>query len=396
MSRRFARLVGLTALAVVVLSGCGKHPLDTFDTDGTKAEDITSLFYPVLGVAIFVFIVIQAALVYMMIKYRTPKPGPDDDVRPGGYTDDDFPAQTHGNIRLEILWTIIPTALLAVIAVFTLVTLFDLDDVEAGEEQLAVTVVGHQWWWEFQYHLDGNTDSAPDFVTANEMVIPVGVDIPLVITSRDVIHSYWIPRLNGKRDAVPGRNHPWVIQAKEVGRFAGQCTEFCGLSHAYMRMWTEAVSADDFDAWVEGQLQTQPLLAEGDPGYDGQQLFIGNCQSCHVIVGVSERDRDGDGTVETDSWDLYLGADTYIDTGILTAGAAPNLTHFMSRQTFAGSYFDLYDEDGDLNRAQLEAWIRNAPDEKPNNWENQQGMTPFTGLSATQVDDLVDYLSTLR
>ncbi len=396
MSSRTLRIGGFVALATVLLSGCGKHPLDTFDTDGEKAELIADLFYPVLGVAIFVFIVVQSAIVYMVVKYRAPAPGPDDEVRPGGYPDDEYPGQNHGNTRLEILWTIVPTVMLAAISVFTLVSLFDLDDVEASEESLAITVVGQQWWWEFQYHLDGDTESPPDFVTANEMVIPVEVDVPLLITSRDVIHSYWIPRLNGKRDGVPGREHPWVIQANEVGRFAGQCTEFCGLSHAYMRMWTEAVSAADFDVWVENQLRTQPVLVEGDVGYDGQQLFAGNCQSCHVITGVTQRDRDGDGTPEVDTWDLYQGTDKYVDPAILTAGAAPNLTHFMTRQTFAGSFFDLYDADGDLNRAQLEAWIRNAPAEKPNNWENQQGMTPFTGLTADQVDDLVEYLTTLR
>jgi len=304
--------------------------------------------------------------------------------------------QNHGNIRLEILWTVIPGALLAVIAVFTLVTLFDLDEVDAAEDDLVVTVIGQQWWWEFQYHLDGNTETPPDFVTANEMVIPVDTEIPLAVTSRDVIHSYWIPRLNGKKDAVPGRDHPWVIQANETGRFAGQCTEFCGLSHAYMRMWTEAVTAEEFDEWVAGQIAGKTRLVEGDVGFAGQQLFLQNCSSCHVVIGVTERDRDGDGVAEVDSWDLYDGADTYVPADILTAGAAPNLTHLMTRQTYAGSYFDLYDEDGNFNRSGVEAWVRNAPAQKPNDWENQQGMTPFTGLSAEQVDDLVDYLSTLN
>ena len=237
--------------------------------------------------------------------------------------------------------------------------ILDLDDVEASPNasypEIEIVVVGAQWWWEYQYHLDGDTDSPPDIVTANEVVIPVGQEIRIHTTSRDVIHSFWIPRLNGKKDAVPGRVHPWVIQSNEVGRFAGQCTEFCGLSHAYMRMYAVALSEGDFDAWVANQQTARTPLEEGDANYDGQQVFMANCARCHVVFGLTERDRDGDGESEADDLAMYGGIQEYrdltdgtlsqgmhLEEGNLTAGAAPNLTHFATRSSYAGSFFELY------------------------------------------------------
>jgi cytochrome c oxidase subunit 2 len=176
----------------------------------------------------------------------------------------------------------------------------------------------------------------------------------------------------------------------------GQCTEFCGLSHAYMRMFTVAVTPADFDAWVAEQTTDATLLTEGDPNYEGQALFQAQCAECHIIFGVT--DRDGDVANGLDSTDIYVGTpgidERYTDS--LTAGAAPNLTHLMSRETFAGSYFDLYDEDGNVNRAQLEAWVLNAPAEKPNRADNLQGMRAFLNLTPEQLGQIVDYLETLQ
>ena len=155
---------------------------------------------------------------------------------------------------------------------------------------------------------------------------------------------------------------------------------------------TVAVTADEWDDWVAAQTPDVARLSEGDENFEGQEIFVQPCSECHVINGVTDRDGDPDNGV--DGTDLYDGDNKFTDS--LTAGAAPNLTHFMSRETFAGSFFDLYDENGDVNRAQLEAWVLNAPEEKPNNADNLQGMRAFTNLTAEQLDAVVDYLETLQ
>ena len=206
--------------------------------------------------------------------------------------------------------------------------------------------------------------------TANQMVIPAGEEIELSVTSRDVIHSFWIPALNGKKDAAPGRVHPWKLEADEPGVYFGQCTEFCGLSHSRMRMQVVAVTLDDFAAWVAEQLQpaAEPQAAAAQRG---MEIYQSQCARCHVIDGFNDND----------------GAD-------LVANAAPNLTHLMSRTTYAGGIFNMYEPDGSLDRTQLEAWLRNSPAEKPAYAEGRRGM-PAMGLDEGQIDDVVAYLTTL-
>ncbi|MXZ84140.1 MAG: cytochrome c oxidase subunit II [Acidimicrobiia bacterium] len=403
-------IFGAIALIVVAIVVDKDHPLSTLSPVGRQGRDIAELINPIFIVAGVVFFLVQGAVLALWWRFRVA--GSDSgDGEFGYYEDDEFPDQTHGNNRLEIAWTIVPTVLLAVISVFTLVALFALDDVKASDEDLVVTVIGQQWWWEYQYHLDGDTDTAPDFVTANELVIPVGVDVALDIKSRDVIHSFWIPKLNGKRDAVPGRSHDWVIQAEEPGRFRGQCTEFCGLSHGYMKMVAVALPRAEFAQWRDNQITPADMPEEGTQAGEGWATFSQQCANCHVINGVtSAANRGGDPESAPDTWDIYgefngPHAGTYTDE--LVAGAAPNLTHLMTRTTFAGSAFDLYLDAGDdipylvlsdkgtLNRGELEAWIFNAPERKPADADDLRGMPARTGLSPDDIDNVVAFLSTL-
>lgn len=405
-------IAGTIALIVVAIVVDKDHPLSTLSPVGRQGRDIAELINPIFIVAGVVFFLIQGAVLALWWRYRVS--GSDTgDGEFGYYEDEEFPEQTHGNNRLEIAWTIVPTVLLAVISVFTLVALFALDDVKASEDDVVVTVIGQQWWWEYQYHLDGDTSTPPDFVTSNELVIPVGQDVALDIKSRDVIHSFWIPKLNGKRDAVPGRSHDWVIQADEPGRFRGQCTEFCGLSHGYMKMVAVALPTAEFAQWRDNQLTPAEVPAEGTPEGDGWATFSQQCASCHVINGVTSAANRG-GAVDSapDTWDIYGEADggdagAYLDAETLVAGAAPNLTHLMTRGTFAGSAFDLYLNAGDhipylaladrgtLNRGELEAWIYNAPERKPADADDLRGMPSRTGLSPDDIDNVVAFLSTL-
>ncbi|MCY4273327.1 MAG: cytochrome c oxidase subunit II [bacterium] len=404
-------IAGTVALIVVAIVVDDNHPLSTLSPVGRQGRDIAALINPIFIVAGVVFFLVQGAVLALWWRYRVS--GSDDgDGEFGYYEDEEFPEQVHGNNRLEIAWTIVPTVLLAVISVFTLVALFALDDVEASDEELAVTVIGQQWWWEYQYHLDGDTSTPPDFVTANELVIPVGVDVPLDIKSRDVIHAFWIPKLNGKRDAVPGRSHDWVIQSNKTGTFRGQCTEFCGLSHGYMKMVAVVLTADEFAEWRDNQMKPADAPEEGTAAAAGWESFNQQCANCHVVNGLtSAATRGGDPSSPPDDWSIYgaFNGDNAgpVLTEDLVAGAAPNLTHLMTRSTFAGSIFDLYlnagahvpyldlSERATLNRGELESWIYNAPERKPAAADELRGMPARTGLSPVDIDNIVAFLSTL-
>jgi cytochrome c oxidase subunit II len=402
--RRISLSLGVCIALVLTLSGCSSNgkELSTLNPKGRYSRSIDNLFTPVGYIAIAVFVFVLGAVLYMWFRFRVRE-----------HVEGDWPVQNHGNTKLEITWTIVPLLILAIIAVPSLATLQKLNS-KANQNDMTVVVVGQQWWWEFRYYLGDNAASynpkvdkldgkQPDVITATQLVIPTGKDVRLVVTSRDVIHSFWIPALNGKRDAVPGRFQPWKIEADNPGVYFGQCTEFCGLSHARMRMQTVAVTPSDFTQWVADQqapyvpasaseqawLAQQKEIAAGtkpaagtalaDPTItlaDGRQVAAGIvtfrniCTRCHLLRGVNE--------------DIYKGADQ-------VSGAAPQLTHFASRTTFAGGIFNLYNADGTWNRTALEAWLRNPPAEKDAYAEGKRGM-PNLGLSADQIEGLVQFL----
>ena len=207
----------------------------------------------------------MVATVVLAIKFR---------YRPGK---NENPKQIHGNTKLEIGWTIVPALILAVIAVPTVSTIFDLAK-DPGPSALQVTVEGKQWWWQFSY---------PDqkVVTADELVIPAGRPVKVHLTACDgtgdaktcnVIHSFWVPELNGKKDVVPGHDNWTTIEADKPGTYLGQCAEYCGLSHANMRFRVIAKTKEDFAQWVSEQQQGPAVpLFEDDgttPAGDAQKL----------------------------------------------------------------------------------------------------------------------------
>jgi cytochrome c oxidase subunit 2 len=400
-AKRRTGLATVAALSLLLVS-CGGRPLSTFDARSPIAQKLDTALVVLLIACGVVLVIIAGGVLYMAKRFGVPAPEDDSQV----YGDEEFPEQTHGNTRLEIGWTIVPTVIMAIVAFFTLGLLFELHDVSATDDRQiqSVTVVGQQWWWEFQYHLDD--DGIPDIVTANELVLPVNQEIHLDVTSRDVIHSFWVPRLNGKRDAVPGRTSPWTIEAGEIGRFAGECTEFCGLSHAYMEKYAVGISLEDWKVWAANQMLPAELPEEGTEAFAGWEVFNNQCTSCHVVNGLTSLGSD-EGVL--DSFAIYDGSNRIIDKQTQVSGAAPNLTHLATRSTFAGSIFELYENpeshnyidlatDGELNRGALEAWIVNAPEQKANFWDSptgQRGMTPFTALSAEEIDNLVAFLMTL-
>jgi cytochrome c oxidase subunit 2 len=375
--RRRWRFAALALPLVLALGGCsigGKHfPLDTLNPKGPEARTIDNLANPVFLVAGVVFVLVQGGVLFLALKFRKRK-GDDGSVPP---------PQVHGNTVLEIGWTVVPALILLIVGIGSVLTILDLDD--HPKDAMHVTVVGQQWWWEYRYDVDN--DGTDDIITANDLVIPAGKPVDLTITSRDVIHSFWIPALNGKRDAVPGRTAPLLIEADGPGIYRGQCTEFCGLSHGYMRMRVVSLDSADYAAWQQNQLALA-AAPTGEQALRGRDTFRTTCSQCHHVRGAEGNDAEYKGTATV-------------------SGSAPDLTHFASRGIFAGGVYDLWtdtngnneidlDELGDtFNVANLKAWLEDPPGRKPMKPDDGRGM-PNLELTQAQIDDLVAYLQTLK
>lgn len=323
--RRPGRSIALGALTVF-LAGCSlesgpENGQNALRPKGEVAEKIDNLVTPIFWVAIIIATLVLIATVYIAIRYRHRKGS------------EDRPKQIHGSTPFEISWTILPAVILAVVAIPTISLIFDL--AEAPKDPINVTVIGKQWWWQFDYPQQEGIKQK--IITANELHIPTGRDIAFDLTSCDkslgtvdenaacsVIHSFWVPELSGKRDVVPGHRNTLTFRADNPGTYLGQCAEYCGLSHANMRFRVVAESPDDFAKWVANQ-QKGPAVALADAG-DAENLFVKKygCSGCH-------------GTMDS-SQSVY----------------GPNLTHLASRTTFASGYYP-------LNRANLIDWIYDAP-----------------------------------
>ena len=253
------RLVAATLLIAVLalLVGCGAvdAPQNTFAAEGDvarKQRDLLIIW--VLGPAAVIFVVMQALLIYALIRFRRKKGR-------------ELPRQVHGNNRLEIAWTIAPAILLLIITVPTVLGVIDLGR-DAADDALRVRVVGQQFSWTFQYpdltDAEGNPLTViglpgevgkPSTGRPAELHIPVDREIGVTLESVDVIHSFWVPKLAGKLDVIPGRTNRMWFNATKVGSYSGQCAEFCGFQHADMRLIVVAESEEDFEAWVADQLE---------------------------------------------------------------------------------------------------------------------------------------------
>ena len=362
----------------LLLGACaGSGPQTALEPASEIANDINNLWLLVFWVATAIFVIVEGALVYAVWKFREKK---DDDRRP---------VQVHGNNTLEIAWTIIPAVLLAVITVPMLQGLFAMREVPKGDDVLHINVTGHQWWWEFEY-VDEVADDGRTLVTANELHIPADRPVYLTMSSADVIHSFWIPKLNGKRDVVPGRITNLTLHSNAMADlaaagearaadgsflFLGQCAEFCGLAHADMRVRAFVHDDTSYAGWVAGQLA--PSTAAGD----GWDTFTAVCAACHQATVA-----DGDSV-------LTVGPDRFVEYDGVTfrASLAPNLTYFGSRTTLGGATFENDTE-------HLTQWIDNPSDLKPMDPDRNDisagrilGMPDF-GLNTEEIAALVTLL----
>jgi cytochrome c oxidase subunit 2 len=335
-------LLSLLALGSVA---CGGGPQNTLEPAGPFAREPDELWDLVFAIAAAIFIVVEGALVYALIKFRH---------KPGRKA-----AQFHGNTKLEVLLTAIPTLILAGIAVPTVQNIFDLAKVPGNA--LPVRVVAHQFWWEFSYPEQG-------LKTANELHIPTdrpisvtlaGASTDPVTNESEVVHSFWVPRLAGTQDIVPGHTNSLLLQADEPGTYLGQCKEFCGLSHANMKFRVVAETPEDFETWLSEQqapAAEDGLVAEGARLFQQGEFANGPpCSACHAL-------------------------DPSLDAAPATG---PNLAHFASRDNFAADMFPRTDEN-------LRAWLAGPPDVKPG------ARMPDLGLTGEQIDALVAYLQSLE
>ena len=252
-------LVAFAFAAPALAENAGLTPVDP---KSPNADAINDTYYVLLGVTGVVFLAVEVALVVFLLKYRR-RDRPVDAEGP----------QIHGNTRLELLWTIVPVFLVTIVVGYVFYKLPDVSDVTraaaepAGERNLVIDVEGRRFYWEFHYP-DGH-------VTYDTMLVPVNRTVELNVTAPDfdVIHSWWIPALGGKIDAIPGKlNHTW-FRAEAEGEYEGSCTEFCGLQHAEMTMVVRAVDADAYDAELE-------RLA-----VNGRAQFEATCAKCHNLSG---------------------------------------------------------------------------------------------------------------
>ncbi|GBD32446.1 Cytochrome c oxidase subunit 2 [bacterium HR33] len=332
--------IGSISLVLFLVACGGPFPQSALHPTSDFGYALDDLFRTIFWLALGVFVVVESLLVYVIVRYR---------ARPGQPP----PPRVHGNTLLEAAWTLAPAVILMFVAVPTIQTVFRTDG-SAPEGALEIDVIGHQWWWEYRYPEYG-------IVTANELHVPRGRPVVLKLTSADVIHSFWAPRIGGKRDAIQRRQNRLAFTADSVGVFMGQCAEFCGESHARMGLRVLVQDSSDFAAWVAAQ--TAPPVPEDsltELERRGLEEFreirdpaSNSCIACHAVQGIS--------------------------AGVL----GPNLTHVASRGTIAAGMLP-------NDSANLARWLRDPKAIKPGS------KMPAIGLSTDEIEALVAYLRRLR
>lgn len=305
------------------------------DPQGPAAANIANLWWLLFGLGTAVFVVVTALLLFIVVTHR----------RSGDILEPDLRAPDH---RTWIWWggVIAPAIILGITLFFTLRSHSALA-YPPTPPVLTIEVIGRQWWWEVRY---------PDheITTANEIYIPAGQPVNFRLTTADVIHSFWVPELNGKIDMIPGKTNTLWLQATESGIYRGLCAEFCGIQHAKMQYLVIAVPPAEFDKWIEQQRQPAPAPTD-EITRRGQQIFLGSaCVYCHAIRGTNASGQLG-----------------------------PDLTHLASRRTLGAGILP-------NNRGTLGGWTINSQHIKPGNH------MPPMNLDGAELQALLDYLATLQ
>ena len=305
----------------------------------TPAHQIFNLSIVVVAITGGIFLVVGGLLAIALFRFRARKTDPAGE-----------PAQIYGSTQIELAWTVIPLLIVVVLFLTTARIIFAIEDAPKPTTALDVTVIGHQFWWEFRYPKYG-------VVTANELHIPVSsgsaqVATYLKLTSADVNHSFWVPRLAGKTDLIANHVNSMWMDPQQTGLYLGQCAQFCGSQHALMLLRVYVDSPEQFARWIKTQQQPAPqypAVAAGRRLFETQA-----CMNCHTISGTAATGKFG-----------------------------PDLTHLMSRVTLASGAMD-------NTPANLRLWIKS-----PDTFKNG-ALMPAMQLSDRQLDEVTAYLETLK
>ena len=309
-------------------------PTNIFAPVSTPAQSIFELSLLVLAVVGAIFVIVSGLLAYASVKFRKRK---DDDGRE--------PAQVYGSSQVELAWTITPVVIVLVLFLATARVIFSVQDAPRPPGSLEVTVIGHQFWWEYRY-------PGLNVVTANELHLPVGEPTFLTLLSADTDHSFWVPRLAGKTDLIPNHPNKMWVEPRETGLYLGQCAQYCGTQHAKMLLRIYVESREDFDRWIHEQAAA---ARTDDLSSEGRRIFERTaCINCHTVAGTAATGRFG-----------------------------PDLTHLMSRETLGSGIAPNTPEN-------LRGWIRRPDDFKPGS------RMPRMGLSDQELDAVTAYLVSLR
>ena len=345
MFRAAARIAGFCAglLALMTLAGCARsYPMDTLSNGSAYARQIHWLYVYVnwIDAGIMAIVLIVAFLAFIF-STRVGEPGEASSVS--------------SDLRLEIAWTVVPALILVCIVVPSIRVVWSSQPSKWSKNALTIDVIAHQWWWEFRYPQYG-------IETADEVHFPTGREVHFELRSADVIHSFWIPAMGGKRDVIPGQVNQLTFTASQTGEFDGQCVEFCGVGHANMRFRAFSQTKAAFAKWVKDQKAPPATPAPGSAAAAGAKVFDdAPCAICHTIKGHS-------GFSNKYGPDMYRG---------------PDLTHFGSRTTIAGSIIE--------NTPQNVAmWIRDPDAVKPG------AKMPTLGIKGKDLKNLVAYLESLK
>ena len=441
----------LPALLAVAFAACSTadYPNSVFTHSTEYNREIGSLFNILIWAGTLVFVFVELLLLYTIWRYRR-------------RSDDDRPEHVHGNTTLEIVWTAIPALILALIAVPSVRTIFRTQ-AKASADALQVQVIGHQWWWEFrypQYTFTGPNGKLDTLTTANELYLPVGRKVNFALQSKDVIHSFSIPRLGGKRDLITNHTNYLWFTPDSIGEQAlnGMCAEYCGDSHANMRFKVFTVTPEHFASWTAHQLTpaafgvapaaaptagatttpvtlavattnsqpaslpTAPAAATTTPGHDMSAMSAAApvAQAGTFIAFPREEipafavpatplpdvqfndalkgDADRGRDLMTRGQGACLGCHTIVGNPVMMGIIGPNLTHIGSRSTIAGG---IYPND----TKHLARWIKNARWMKPGVLMPTIGVGQYDpilktnlkqGLTDEQIADMVAYLQALK
>jgi cytochrome c oxidase subunit 2 len=298
-----------------------------------QAKTIVQLHYIDLAMCFIILAIVAGLMTAIVLKFRH-----------RGETD--YPEQTHGNLKYEIGWTLVPTLTLIVMGILTAVVMHSVNP-PIGKTQPDVIVVGHQWWWEYRYPKYG-------VVTANELYLPVGKNSLLELRAADVIHSFWVPNFGEKMDCIPGHTNNLFLQPTQVGVFTGSCSEYCGAQHGLMRILVNVVPQKDFETWIDTQKKVPAAPTEAHQVNGEKLLLAKTCMECHNVAGTAA-----------------------------VARVAPDLTHIATRRTLGSGVIA-------NNMDNLTNWIMNPQTIKPG------CMMPEMRLAKSDAHDIAAYLENLK